>query len=101
MVPEISTARDRFFFVILGHFFALPPILTAQNMKISKKMKSSFYTSVPKLMIICYTFPEMWCVTDVIVIFHFYFLSFLILVFLILDVILVFHFGQFFALLPL
>ena len=32
---------------------------------------SSFYTSVPKVMIICHTVPEIWCVTDVIVIFHF------------------------------
>ena len=31
---------------------------------------SSFYTSVPKIMIICYTVPQI-CVTDVIVIFHF------------------------------
>ena len=30
----------------------------------------SFYTSVPKIMI-CYTVPEIWCVTDVIAIFHF------------------------------
>ena len=30
---------------------------------------SSFYTSVPKFMIIRYTVPEMWRVTDVIVIF--------------------------------
>ena len=40
---------------------------------------SSFYTSVPKIMIICYTAPEIWRVTDVII----------------------FHFGPFFALLPL
>ena len=32
---------------------------------------SLFYTSVPKSMIICYTVPEIWHVTDVIVIFHF------------------------------
>ena len=32
---------------------------------------SSFYTSVPKIMIICYIVPEIWCVIDVIVIFHF------------------------------
>ena len=32
---------------------------------------SSFYTSVPKIMIICYTVPEIWCVRDVIVFFHF------------------------------
>ena len=32
---------------------------------------SLFYTSVPKIVIICHTFPEMWHVTDIIVIFHF------------------------------
>ena len=42
--------------------------------KISKKWKkhleiSSFYTIVPKIMIIGYTVPEVWHVTDVIVIF--------------------------------
>ena len=54
--------------------FALP---TAQKTKIWIKMrkkkhleKSSFYTSVPKVIIICYNVPEIWCVTDVIVIFH-------------------------------
>ena len=30
-----------------------------------------FYTSVPKIMIICYIVPEIWRVTDVIFIFHF------------------------------
>ena len=49
--------------------------LTAQKIKILKKWKkrleiSSFYNSVPKLMIICYTVPEIWCMTDVII-FHF------------------------------
>ena len=32
---------------------------------------SSFYTSIPKIMIICYTVPEIWHVADGIVIFHF------------------------------
>ena len=32
---------------------------------------SLFYTSAPKIMIICYTVPEMWHVTHVIFIFHF------------------------------
>ena len=32
---------------------------------------SSFYTSVPKIMVIWYTVPGIWHVTDVIVIFHF------------------------------
>ena len=40
---------------------------------------SSFYINVPKIMIICYTVPEKRCV---------------------MDVILIFHFGLFFALLP-
>ena len=53
-----------------------PPLpLTAQKIKISKKRKqyleiSSFNTSVPKIMIIWFTVPEIWWVTDVIVIFH-------------------------------
>ena len=44
--------------------------LTAQNLKISKKMKkkhlpiSSFYTCVPKVMIRCYAVPGIWCATD-------------------------------------
>ena len=46
--------------------------LTAQKIKILKEWKkcleiSSFYNSVPKIMIICYTGPEIWCVTDVII----------------------------------
>ena len=45
-------------------------------MKVSKRWKkhleiSPFYTSVPKIMIICYTVPEIWHVTYVIFIFHF------------------------------
>ena len=39
---------------------------------------NSFYTSVPKIMIICYTIPETWYMKDVII----------------------FYFGLFFALLP-
>ena len=52
-----------------------------QNLKNMKKNHleiSSFYTSVPKIMIICYPVLEIWRVTDVIVFF--------------------FHFGLFFAL---
>ena len=50
--------------------------LTARKIKIWKKWKrsleiSSFYTSVPKIMIIRYTVSEIWCVTDIIVSFHF------------------------------
>ena len=48
---------------------------TAWKIKILKKWKkcleiSPFYNSVPKIMIICYTVPEIWCMTGVII-FHF------------------------------
>ena len=49
--------------------------LTAQKIEIWIKKKhleiSSFYTSVPKIMIICYTVSEIWHMTDVILTFHF------------------------------
>ena len=58
--------------------FCLFTSLTAQKNKMKKKKKrkkdleiSLFYNSVSKIMIICYTVPEIWCVTDVIAIFHF------------------------------
>ena len=46
--------------------------LTTWKIKIFKKWSklleiSSFYNSVPKIMITCYTVPEIWCVTDVII----------------------------------
>ena len=50
-----------------------PPPETAWKMKVWKKkwkqkrkkklLEISFYTSVPKIMIICCTVPEIWCVT--------------------------------------
>ena len=50
--------------------------LTTPKIKLLKKWKtslevSSFNTNVPKIMIICYTVPEIWRVTDLIVNFHF------------------------------
>ena len=64
--------------VIFYHFTSL----TAQRIKILKKWKkyleiSSLYTSVPKIIIICYSVLEIWRMIDVII----------------------FHFGLFFALL--
>ena len=57
----------------LATLFPFTP-LTAQKMKISKQwqkgLEISFYTSVPQ--IICYTVPEIWHVSDVIVIFSFW-----------------------------
>ena len=60
-------------FFILGYFLLF---YQGEKWKCQKKIKkhleiSSFYTSVPKLMIICYAVPEIWYVTDVIVVFHF------------------------------
>ena len=59
----------------MGYFLPFY-FLTAWKIKIKKKWKkhlkiSLFYNSVPKIMIICYTVPEIWCMTDVTVIFHF------------------------------
>ena len=51
--------------------------LTARKIKIEKKKLkncleiSSFYISVPKIMIRWCMVPEIWCVTDIIVISHF------------------------------
>ena len=81
-IPEIWSTTGRIFCHFEPFFALLPPAppptppLTTQRIKILKKWKkpleiSSFYTSAPKIMIICYIIPEMRCVTDVIVIFHF------------------------------
>ena len=84
MVPEIRSATDRTF-LSSGAIFCPFTSLIASKIQISKKKKkkkslvmSSFYTSVPKFMIIGYTVSEIWHVTDVII----------------------FHFGLYFSLLP-
>ena len=71
-----NTKRDRIF-CHFGSFLTLlpPPTLNSPKNENFKKIKtnltiSSFYTSVPKIMIICYTMPEIWHMTDVII-FHF------------------------------
>ena len=54
------------------------PFYPTNNLKIkfSKNEKSleisSFFRSVQKLMILCYTVPEIWHVMNVIIIFHFW-----------------------------
>ena len=70
MVPEIWSATDRNF-CHFGPFFALLP-LTQNFLKNSKTcLEMALYTSVPKIMIICYTVPVIQHVTDVIFIFLF------------------------------
>ena len=70
--PEIWNAPDRIFLSSRAIFCPYTP-LTAWKMKISKQwnkgLEISFYTSVPKIMIICYTVPEIWHVTDVLLFF--------------------------------
>ena len=72
-VPEIWSVSDKFlsFWTILCPFTPL----TTWKIKILKNWKiiqiSSFYNGVPKIMIICYTVPEILHITDVTVIFHF------------------------------
>ena len=61
--------------------FALLPPNSPKNQNLKKMKKhleiSSVYTSVPKIMIICYTVPYIWHVTDLIVFFILgYFLPF-------------------------
>ena len=64
-----------FFLKLPAYTFPFYPLNSPQKMKISKQWKKgleiSFYTSVPKIMIICYPVPEIWHVSDVIFIFHF------------------------------
>ena len=56
----------------MGYFLPFNLPNSPKNQKFLKRKKclkiSSFYNSVPKIMIICYTVPEIWCVTDVIII---------------------------------
>ena len=65
-------ARQTEFFWSFWAIFCLTPLIT-QKIKIKKKrkMEVSFYTSVAKIVIICYTVPETWRLTDVNFIFHF------------------------------
>ena len=67
--------RCNCYFSFWANFCPFTP-LTAWKIKILKKWKkhleiSSFCIRVPKMMIRWYTVPEIWCVTDVIVISHF------------------------------
>ena len=67
------------YFFILGYtfpFYPFPPPPNCPKNENFKKWKQyleipTFITSVPRIMIICFTAPEIWHVTDVIVIFHY------------------------------
>ena len=73
-VPEIWHVTDAIVIFHFGFFCLFSP-LTARKIKISKKWKknqhleiSSFNTCVPKIMI-CFTVPEIQCVTDILLFF--------------------------------
>ena len=68
--------HDRQNFLSFWTLFCPFTPVTTRKIIIFKKWKKhleilSFYTSVPKIMIMCYRVPEIWCTTDVSVIFHF------------------------------
>ena len=81
-VPEMWCVTDVIIFSFWANFCPFTPNLPKKWKLKKKKRKNhreiSFYSSIPKIMIIWYTVPEIWCVTDVII----------------------FHFELFFALLP-
>ena len=75
MYGSWDTKRDGQNFLSFWPFFALLPP-TTQKIKILKNWEkyleiSSFYKSVPKIMIICYSVSEIWHVINPILIFHF------------------------------
>ena len=77
MLPEIWSITDIIFYHFRSIFVASPPEnLGNQNFEKMKKKKkihleiSSFYTSVPKIKIICSAVLAIWCMMDVII-FHF------------------------------
>ena len=56
-------------------FLPIYPTNNPKNQNFEKMKKlleiSQFYTGAAKIMIICYIVPEIWCLMNVIVIFHF------------------------------
>ena len=63
------------YFSFWATFYPFTRYLAPKKRKLKKKKKNplriSFCTSVTKIMIICYTVLEIWCVTNVVVIFDF------------------------------
>ena len=75
MLPEIWCVMNVIIFLLWAILCPFTPETSRKN-KILKKMKktleiSSFYICVPQIMIRSCTVPEIWCVTDLIVISHF------------------------------
>ena len=76
LFPDIWHMTDVVVVFPFRLLFTLLPSKQPKKWKFQKTEKKhleiSFYRSAPKIMIIiCYTFREIWCMMDVIVIFHF------------------------------
>ena len=74
---DIEHDIQNFLFDILGHFLPFYPTKPKKSKFLKNEKKcleiSSSYTSAPKIMIIiCYTIPEIWCMTEKTFIFHFW-----------------------------
>ena len=67
MAPEIWSATD-IIFSHFGPYFALPPPYNPENQNFEKMKKipgdTIILLNVSKIMITCYTVPEIWRVTD-------------------------------------
>ena len=73
---DIEHDIQNFQFDILGHFLPFYPTKPKKSKFLKNEKEcleiSSSYTSAPKIMIIYYTIPEIWCMTDKTFIFHFW-----------------------------
>ena len=78
-VPDIWHVIDVIVVFHFGLFSLFYPSNSQKNENFKKKKQkkkkhleiSSFYIRLPKIMILCFTVPEIWRITDVIVIFDF------------------------------
>ena len=74
-VPAFWCVWDEIIFYLRQFLCPFTPLTAPKNEHFIKMKKaqeiSSFNTSIPKIMIRCYTVPEIWHVPDVVVIFHF------------------------------
>ena len=75
MVPELWSVADTTFLSFWAIFCPFTPLTTQKNQNSGKMEKCleiwPFYTSVPKILIICYTVHKIQRVTDKNFIFHF------------------------------
>ena len=74
MVPEIWRVTENFlsFWTIFCPFIPLKTKKSKFWINWKKLVEiSSFYSNAPKIIVICGTVPEIWCMTDIILVFYF------------------------------